>query len=356
MKILLAGDWHSPIYEEPLFRGFQACGSNVEKFTWNQYFKKGGGDSFFGKISTISAKAQNKYLFGPIMQNLNNDLICRAKTIRPDVLFVFRGSHIHRQTLQEIKHAVKGIRIIGYNNDDPFSPKYPKWVWRIFKDAIPEYDLMYAYRHHNVPEFLQAGAKYSKILRSWYVPEYNHPIDLTPAQVKDYGSDVVFIGHYEEDGRLPYIERLLEGPFHFRLYGTNWEMASEKSTVLRSVGTIFPLRGDSYNIAINASKIALCFLSKLNRDTYTRRCFEIPASGTVMLAEYTDDLASLFEPDKEACYFHSPDEMMMKISQLLKDQALRMKINDAARNRLKKDGHDARTRARDVLLDLKSLI
>ena len=45
------------------------------------------------------------------------------------------------------------------------------------------------------------------------------------------------------------------------------------------------------------------FFSRLNRDTYTRRCFEIPAAGTLMLCDYSDHAATLFAPGREADFF-----------------------------------------------------
>ena len=68
---------------------------------------------------------------------------------------------------------------------------------------------------------------------------------------------------------------------------------------------IEPVFGDDYAKALCGAKVCLAFLSKLNRDSYTRRCFEIPACGNVMLAERTADLCRMFKEDEEACFFSS---------------------------------------------------
>ncbi len=75
------------------------------------------------------------------------------------------------------------------------------------------------------------------------------------------------------------------------------------------------------------AKVALCFLSTLNQDTYTRRNFQIPAMKTAMLCQYTDDLASLFKPDLEAVYFSSKVELLNKLKILIFDEHLRKSLS-----------------------------
>lgn len=107
--------------------------------------------------------------------------------------------------------------------------------------------------------------------------------------------------------------------------------------------------GSDYNLAINSAKIALVFLSKKNNNSYTRRCFEIPAAKTFMLSEYTDDLDSMFNECVEAEYFRDKKEMMDKIKYYLKHDDKREKIARAGHERLLRDGHEVTDRAREIL-------
>lgn len=63
---------------------------------------------------------------------------------------------------------------------------------------------------------------------------------------------------------------------------------------------------------INKAKIAIVFLSHINYDSYTRRCFEIPAAKTLMIAPYNDEMASLFIDGKEAVFYHNAEEFVDK--------------------------------------------
>lgn len=348
LKILLVGDWHSNLHEEAVRQALEELGQEVVCFPWHHYFKP---DTKAGKIFSPFFKVQNKYLFGPTLKSLNEDLVSVFKQYLPDVVFVYRGTHIFPETLIKIKGIRSRSVLVGYNNDDPFSPVYPKWFWRHFIAGLPLYDLALAYRSHNIEDFKKAGARRVKLLRSWYVPSKNRPVELSPAEQKDYACDVVFAGHFEDDGRLDYLEAVVERGWKLKLHGHDygWNKPLSRSRTLRHLLPVRTLWGEDYNKAICGSKVALCFLSKLNRDSYTRRCFEIPAAGTLLLSEYSHDLSTIFEAGKEADFFQSTEEMVEKLEYYLKNEKSRRAVALAGRKRLIADGHDIVSRMRQVL-------
>jgi spore maturation protein CgeB len=107
--------------------------------------------------------------------------------------------------------------------------------------------------------------------------------------------------------------------------------------------------GEEYNKALCGAKVALCFLSKHNRDTYTRRCFEIPATRTLMLSERTEDLLSLYKEGEEADFFSSLDEMTNKVKLYVEDEKRRQAVADMGYRRVMSDGHDVVSRMKQVL-------
>lgn len=338
IKILLAGNWHSELHEEPVRRAFETLGHEVVPFKWYGYFT-GSGNTLSGWYK----RAQRKFCLGPVVNRVNRDLTTLALDSKPDVLFVYRGDLVYPGTLAMIRSSCPDTILLGYNNDDPYSPAYPSWLWRHFRKAIPAYDLVLAYREQNVTDFRNAGARHVRLMRSWFIPERNFPLPGEPGAT---GCDVVFVGHYEADERLDYLEEIARQGFQLKLYGPgyDWDPVLKKSPVLREKVPVKLVWGEEYNRALNQSKIALCFFSKLNRDTYTRRCFEIPASGTVMLSQYSEDLAGLFTPDREAVYFSSKDEMLEKIRGLLANPEARDRIAQAGHRRVVDDGHDVLSR------------
>lgn len=350
MKILVVGDWHSELHEEAVFKAFRQLGHEVIGFPWCRYFRPSTG--WRRGVDSIVKRAQNKYLIGPIITRLNRDLVRQASCERPDMVFVYRGTHILPSTLRQLRVNLPNVVLIGYNNDDPFAPKQPHWLWRHFLACVPKYDLVLAYRHHNIEEFYQIGARRVELLRSWFISERNHPVELFAEEVLKYECDVVFIGHYEPDERVSYLEEIVRHGFKLRLFGhsEDWNPALKQSELLKEFVPINPLWGENYNKALCGAKVALCFFSKLNRDTYTRRCFEIPATGTLMLSEFSDDLASLYVEGEEVDFFRSKNELIKKLNLYLHNEKLRQTIAANGYHRVIADGHDVVTRMKQVLV------
>lgn len=345
MKILIAGDWHSELHEEAVFNAFKALGHEVLKFAWHDYFKPSN------RVDAFNKKLQNRFIVGPIICKLNQDLINAATEFSPEMLFVYRGTHITAGTLKKIKQQHPSATLVGYNNDDPFSKGHHYSLWRHFQKAVPEYDLMLAYRHHNLDDFLGIGAKRVELLRSWYFPERNHPVTLLAEEKSKYECDVVFVGHYEADDRTHCLEELVRQGFTLRLFGPgyDWDPILMNSSELQHLVPVRLVWGEEYNKALCGAKVALCFLSKLNRDTYTRRCFEIPATGTLMLSEYTDDLAGLYKEGEEADFFRSMEELIEKLKMYCGDDKHRQTVAANGYKRVLSDGHDVVSRMRKVL-------
>jgi spore maturation protein CgeB len=349
MKILVTGQYYTEIYEKPFYDGFKNLEYEVYAFKWHSYFKGYPFPRYFSppksSLKSFYYKAQNKFLYGPSIGKLNSDFVKECIRIKPDIVFVYRGSHLYPRTLKKIKKRFNAI-ILGYNNDDPFSDIYPWYYWRHFLKGLQYYDHLFAYRQKNIEDYKNLGYDNCSLLRSYYLSHKNFPIEKTTDSL--YRSDVIFIGHWENDGRDEAIKLLIQNGTDVKVYGTLWEESKYYEFFKEKVGEITALYKD-YNLALNSSKIALVFLSRVNSDTYTRRCFEIPAAKTMMMAEYTNDLASMFEEGQEAEYFRNNAELLKKIQVYLKQPQKIRTVGSNGYKRLKKDGHEAEDRCKEVI-------
>lgn len=349
MKILVAGAWYSELHEKAVYEAFTTLGQEVSAFSWHEYFQPGSDKTCAGWVKRVLKKIQEKFIVGPLLHAINQDFLKHVARVQPDMIFLYRGTHLTPHTLLRVKRMCPTPILIGYNNDDPFAPQHPRWLWRYFRAAIPLYDVMFAYRPHNIEEYQHAGAQRVGLLRSWFLPAQNYPLQLLPEDQQRFGCDVVFAGHYEPDGRQEMLAEIATRGFDLRLFGPEWAQAVKKESILFRFQPIQAVRGAEYNNALNGAKVALCFLSKLNRDTYTRRCFEIPAAGTFLLSEFSEDLATLYQEGVEAEFFRSSQELLSKLSFYLTDSARRQQIAEAGRRRVLRDGHDVVSRMHQVL-------
>jgi len=349
MRVLVVGDWHSDLHEAEVCKSLRRLGHEVLEFKWFHYFQFNPMKP--RSVGALAKRLQNKFVAGPVISRLNNDFLSQVRAHKPDLIFVYRGTHLTPATLGTIRKELPDCKLVGYNNDDPFSNTQPRYLWRNFMASIPAYDLMLAYRHANLDDLRCAGARKVELMRSWYVPDRNYPVELTEEDRAVYETDVVFVGHYEPDQRIEYLEAIVKKGYNLRLFGPTkyWQKPLKQSSLLSHLAPVNMAWGDDYNKALCGAKVALCFLSKLNRDTYTRRCFEIPATRTLMLSEYSDDLVAIYKRGKEADFFASKEEMLERIDYYISSPDVRKNVAESGYLKVRSAGHDIDSRIHDML-------
>ena len=333
MKILLIGNFTYPIYSPAFEVGFKALGHDVYCIKTEDYVYP----RFFRFLNWVL----RRFHMGIPLIKLNKAIIKFSCEIRPDLIFLYRCCGVKGKTVKRLRED--SFCVYTYNNDDPFSGKPDKYYFRYFLDTICFANDNFVYRSKNVYDYITMGVKKPEILLPYYLKDSNYKVDC-----KD-DIPIAFIGHYENDGRDKALMALKNAGLPISLYsGQKYWQASPFFDSIKSF--MKPgVYGKDYNALLNRLQIALVFLSKINHDTYTRRCFEIPATCTLMLCEYTDDMNTLFPEDECACYFRSTDELIQKCQYLLSnpDEIKRIAINGY--NRLKELGGTEVDRCRQII-------
>lgn len=349
MRLVIAGDWGTDIFEEPLADAFEKEGFDIHRFKWNKYFTE-----YFAKgyIHSLIARVQYKYMFGPLVNKLNRDLLTLVVEKKPNIIFIYRGSHIFSSTLSTIKKKFPETYIISYNNDDPFSNFYSWWHWRHFFKNVVKSDLVLSFRESNLSKYKEIGVQNVDFFRGYFNPDLHRKLDMTKIGNTEYTSDIVFIGHYENDGRMELIDALAGEGFNVKIFGPNgpsnkngWDEAISQSKYLKAQ-KVRTVKGEEYTLALNSAKIGLCFLSKINNDTYTLRCFEIPACGTALFSEWTSDLDALFENGVNAVLFKNREELINSVKYYLNNLQELKKLAELGFQSVYKNGHDVNSRAK----------
>ena len=172
-------------------------------------------------------------------------------------------------------------------------------------------------------------------------------------EYKDKINDIVFVGHYEKD-RGDYVNALITANINIKVFGPGWDAIS-KTLNWSDMIVNEPVYGDKYRKTISESKMALCFLSKINNDVYTRRNFEIPAIGTIVVSEFTKELAELFIPNKEIILFRDSKDLVYQVKSLLEDTNYTKLVTLAGHQKVINGGHSEYDRSKQIhnnILDL----
>ncbi|MCE2896030.1 MAG: glycosyltransferase [Flammeovirgaceae bacterium] len=266
-----------------------------------------------------------------------------------DICWIEKGLEITRATLQQVKRRHQKVRLVFYSPDD-YSNKAN--VSGHFIQAIALYDLIVTTKSYNVTELKQLGARHVIFIGNGFDPSIHRPLHLLPTELDSMCADVGFIGSWEKE-RFDSIIYLVENGVSVTVWGESWKKCLNVHPRL----TIIPRNAwhDEYAKVLNATKINLCFLKKGNRDLQTTRSIEIPASGAFMLAEWTPEHVDLFQPDKEAVFFNSNEQLLTKAQYFLSHEAERAEIAKAGRKRCLTSGYSNEERLSQVLNYLNSI-
>lgn len=314
MKIAIIGLWHWDFYEKAFADALEEKGVQIIKV----------------KIRQKRLPSLDVYTF-----IINHKIVLRELiNERPDLILFWRPVHVWRYTAKTL--SLKNIPFVTYNNDSP-KPKY-KFLsshlkaylyWAPYFDVAKLSAFNFVYRKHDKSLLEKATGKPSAVM----LPSFDSSVHFRQNPVSDndhYNSyDISFVGHFEADDRVEYLNALLDAGFDVHVFGGATWNNTRLGHRLRKRGLLHaPVFGREYREVIHSSKINLCFLSERNHDTYTRRCFEIPASGGLLVAPRTFDLTKLLKEGVEAIFFESSSELISNISRLIQDETRIKNIAD----------------------------
>lgn len=342
-KIMICGGKSTGVYGAAFYKAFKDVGyKDVIHFPTNDVLENCCiGFNFLKRFEA-------KYLIGLGNVRVNRKARDIFDDFEPNLVFVYTDRILTPETIVYFK---KDSKVFIYNNDNAFGEYYPRFFWKNYRNSLKLADIVYVYRKSDINNCIDYGAEKVSLLRSYYIEEQNFP-DVQ-YKLEEEIADVVFLGHFEKDHRISLIKKIIDSDIKLAIPKTTMKKMKNKSRYLVPIEKTY---GAVYNAILSQAKIALCILSTINHDTYTRRCFEIPAAGTMMLSEYTDDLASMFEEDKEIVFFRSKEELVDKIKYYLSHDEEREQIAKAGRERVLKDGHEVKDRVMQVMKEYYKLV
>ena len=251
-----------------------------------------------------------------------------------DVVWIDKGNTISPQTLKYIKKQLPNATIISYSPDNMVLRHNQS---QQYLECVPLYDYIVTNKSYIIDDLKALGARNVLFVNNTFEPSFHHPYELTQDDHKELGGDVGFVGAWEEE-RCKSILFLADHGIKVRVFGKGkWKKYVDYSPNL--IIELKTLDGEDYCKALQAFKISLCFLRKMNCDQQTTRSVEIPACGGFMLAERTKEHQSLFNEGVEVEFFTTNEELLEKCRYYLKHEDKRAEVARAGRERCIKNDY-----------------
>ena len=293
--------------------------------------------------------ANRLYLYGfpirlPDLNEVNKKIRERINACTYDIVWIDKGIIVFPETLKEIKKQSPKTKIVSYSPDNMALRHNQS---QQYVECIPLYDYIVTNKSYIVEDMKRLGAKSVTFVNNSFSEDFHRLYELTEEERDELGSDVGFIGAWEEE-RCKSILYLVDHGVKVKVFGDDkWNKYANYSLNLTIMGR--SLMNEDYCKSLHASRISLCFLRKMNFDTQTTRSVEIPACGGFMMAERTDEHLALFEENKEAVYFSTDEELLEKCLYYLNKEEERNGIAISGRNRAIISGYSNETMVRNII-------
>jgi hypothetical protein len=290
---------------------------------------------------------------GPWVWKLNRDILATAVRERPEVFWADKVVGIWPKTLDALRAA--GTPTVSYMMDNAFGLRRDPG-WRLYKKAIPHYDLHVVQRDKNIADYKDGGARDVIKIQTAYEPSIHFPPPAGWGD-KDRDREVSFIGTGYDD-RPAFLTRLWK-EYGFQVSvsgGVVWKKLLGPEAAAATYRGDGELYRDEYREGIWRSKINLSFITHANGDEFVHKSFEIAACRGFLLAERSAGHEARFREDEEAVFFTGIDECVAKIRRYLPDEAARERIAAAGRARAVTDGYDNDTQVGRIMERMETLV
>jgi hypothetical protein len=277
--------------------------------------------------SWLQRQVQRRMHRGSVIESINRAVLSAAREFHPELVWADKQEFLHIETIQELRKL--GARLVHFTPDPYFSLSWKRTP--LMDEALRAFDVLVYCKAYEKADY-QALGNESIYMPLGYCDETHRPLSSADPQ---WSCSLGFLGGWE-----PRRERLLHAVaatgVDLKIWGCHWEFLKNgrwtlrRRIILRQLAgddrfsihrdpTLLPclqgneVYGDDYARALTGANIGLGFLRKVCPDQHTTRTFEIPACGSMLLADRTDEHQAFFDEGKEAEFFSSEEELLDKV-------------------------------------------
>jgi hypothetical protein len=288
---------------------------------------------------------QRRFQRGSVIDQINCSVLHAAREFQPEVVWAEKQEFLYVEVIEQLRKL--GAQLIHFTPDPYFTLNWKRTC--LMDEAMRAFDVLVYCKSYERQDY-EALGKPLVYMPLGYCDEVHRPLSSDDLW---WTCLVGFVGGWE-----PRRERLLHevaaAGINLKIWGGYWDFLRDGKWTPRRHIILRQLAGDDcfrfhrddllahsyqggemyaddYARALTGSKIGLGFLRKVCPDQHTTRTFEIPACGSLLLADRTSEHQEFFEEGKEAEFFASGEELLDKIKFYCS--------NESARERVAKAGH-----------------
>jgi spore maturation protein CgeB len=322
------------------------------------------------RASWLTRQTQRRLSRGSIIDGINRAVLDAAAAFRPELVWGEKQEYLRPETLETLG-AAGAVRV--HFTPDP----YFVLDWRrtpVMDRSIGSYDALVYCKAYERADY-EALGKPLIYMPLGYCDETHRPL---PSDDPRWACAVGFLGGWEP--RREAMLRAVGGAVDdLKIWGGYWDFLRDGRWSLRrqiilsrlAGGDDFRIArdarlarawqggevyGDDYARALTAARIGVGFLRKTWPDQHTTRTFEIPACGSLLLADRTEEHQSFFEEGREAEFFSSEAELVDKARFYAANEAARATVAAAGRARCESGGYSYVERLRPVMSFVESVV
>jgi len=305
------------------------------------------------RLGWLQRQAFRKLQSGPVIDEINQAVVAAAKEFAPDMVWAEKQEFLRPESVDALRSG--GAYTVHFTPDPYF---YLPWKrTRLMDAAIGAFDALVYCKSYERADY-EALAKPLVYMPLGYCDETHRPLVSDDPR---WACAVGFLGGWEPR-RQTLLQKIAEAEVELKIWGGYWDFLADgrwtlrRQIILSQLADRSPFRierqpllakahqggevyGDDYARAITGSRVSVGFLRTSWPDQHTTRTFEIPACGSLLLADRTEEHQSFFDEGVEADFFSSAEELVDKAQFYVGHETVRSRIAQAGLERSHKGGY-----------------
>jgi spore maturation protein CgeB len=301
----------------------------------------------WAQASWFKRQMQRRLQRGSVVDAINRSVLEHVHEFRPNLVWAEKQEFLRAETIEGMRKL--DTRCVHFTPDPYFSIDWKRT--RLMDASMGAFDVLVYCKSYEKKQYEMFG-KPVVYMPLGFCDEVHRPLLSKDAR---WSCAVGFLGGWE-----PRRERLLHSiaatGVNLKIWGGYWDFLRDGKWTLRRHIILRQLCGgdyfqfhrdeflarayqggevyeDDYARALTGSRIGIGFLRKVCPDQHTTRTFEIPACGSLLLADRTEEHQEFFEEGKEAEFFASSDELLEKAKFYCSNESARKRIAEGGYKR-----------------------